>query len=358
MVIPEEPQMPITIGLFAILTLVLVLPFLVKKVEENLEPFFFVMGAASLTVSKLWSWEIVKTAFRTPVMIHEEIPIGIAQVVLAAGLVFYFYHEAIYRGVIGLLNKVGLRTFIFIIITVLGLVSSIISVIVTAVILAELVSAIPLPRRKKVEFTVIACFAVGLGAALTPVGEPLSTIVVSKLRGPPYHADFPFLARLLGVYIVTGVVALAAFGSYYISRGVKLERMEIPEYTETIRDVVLRAFKVYLFIAALEMLGHGFLPLVKWYFVKIPPHVLYWVNMVSAVLDNATLTAAEIGPDLTLFQIKSALMALLISGGMLIPGNIPNIVAAGRLKITMSEWAKVGVPLGLALMLAYFVVIH
>ena len=48
--------------------------------------------------------------------------------------------------------------------------------------------------------------------------------------------------------------------------------------------------------------------------------------MVSAILDNATLAAAEIGPALTESQIKSALMGLLISGGMLIPGNIPNII--------------------------------
>jgi len=39
---------------------------------------------------------------------------------------------------------------------------------------------------------------------------------------------------------------------------------------------------------------------------------------------------------------------------MLIPGNIPNIVTAGRLKIIMKEWSVIGVPLGLALMVIYF----
>jgi predicted cation transporter len=47
-------------------------------------------------------------------------------------------------------------------------------------------------------------------------------------------------------------------------------------------------------------------------------------------------------------------MALLISGGMLIPGNIPNIVAAGRLEITSREWARVGLTAGLPLMLLCF----
>ena len=74
------------------------------------------------------------------------------------------------------------------------------------------------------------------------------------------------------------------------------------------------------------------------------------MNLVSAVLDNATLAAAEIGPTLSEAQIKSALLGLLIAGGMLIPGNIPNIIAAHALHIKSTEWAKLGVPLGLVMM--------
>jgi predicted cation transporter len=48
-------------------------------------------------------------------------------------------------------------------------------------------------------------------------------------------------------------------------------------------------------------------------------------------------------------------MGLLIAGGMLIPGNIPNIVAAERLKISMRDWAVIGVPLGLIIMVIYFI---
>jgi predicted cation transporter len=47
-------------------------------------------------------------------------------------------------------------------------------------------------------------------------------------------------------------------------------------------------------------------------------------------------------------------MGLLISGGMLIPGNIPNIVAAGRLGISSREWARVGLVAGFPLMLLCF----
>ena len=54
-------------------------------------------------------------------------------------------------------------------------------------------------------------------------------------------------------------------------------------------------------------------------------------------------------------QINAVLMGLLIAGGMLIPGNIPNIISAGKLGITSKEWAKLGVPLGLITMAIYFV---
>jgi predicted cation transporter len=49
------------------------------------------------------------------------------------------------------------------------------------------------------------------------------------------------------------------------------------------------------------------------------------------------------------------LMGLLIAGGMLVPGNIPNIISANKLGITSKEWARLGIPLGLVLMLVYFV---
>ena len=105
---------------------------------------------------------------------------------------------------------------------------------------------------------------------------------------------------------------------------------------------------------ALIFLGAGFTPLILEFITQIPSEGLYWLNSVSAVLDNATLAAAEIGPQLSLIQIKSALMGLLITGGMLIPGNIPNIIAAGKMGITSKEWARYGMPLGFVLMVIYF----
>jgi len=120
---------------------------------------------------------------------------------------------------------------------------------------------------------------------------------------------------------------------------------------EKLSEVFIRAAKVYIFVMALIFLGAGFKPLIDSYLLKLPSQILFWVNMVSAILDNATLAAAEIGPSLSTAQIKSALLGLLISGGMLIPGNIPNIIAAHALRIKSTEWAQLGVPLGVVIMI-------
>jgi len=122
------------------------------------------------------------------------------------------------------------------------------------------------------------------------------------------------------------------------------------EEEEKLSEVFVRAGKVYLFVMALIFLGTGFKPLIDAYRLKLPSQILFWVNMVSAILDNATLAAAESEPSLSVPQIKNALLGLLISGGMLIPGNIPNIIAAHALHITSTEWARLGVPLGLIIM--------
>jgi predicted cation transporter len=61
---------------------------------------------------------------------------------------------------------------------------------------------------------------------------------------------------------------------------------------------------------------------------------------------------------MTTAQVKGIIMGVVISGGMLIPGNIPNIIAANKLRISSSSWAKVGMPFGLVMMAVYFGVLY
>ena len=193
--------------------------------------------------------------------------------------------------------------------------------------------------------------AIGLGAALTPIGEPLSTIATAKL-----HEDFWFLMRLLGPWIIPGIVLLGVWTAFQPLRYAGESLTEAKEQ-ETYGGVVVRAVRVYLFVMALTLLGEGFKPVIDRFVIQLDARILYWINMVSAILDNATLTAAEISPEMTLIQVRAVLMGLLISGGMLIPGNIPNIISANKLGIRSRTWARWGVPLGLALLVLYFVIL-
>jgi predicted cation transporter len=356
-------------GLLVIFLLVLVLPFKVKQVEHNLEVFLFACGVLALTIAGFitipgettgWNPAIITEALLAPLNITTVfgIPVGIVQIVLFVGLLLYYFHHRLQEAIVGLVDRFSLSAIIFGLIVGLGLVSSIISAILAAIILVEIINALPVVRKAKVEIAVVSCFSIGLGAGLTPLGEPLSTIVVSKLSGDPYYAGFTFLFDNLAVYIIPSVVVLGLVGVFLFRRSHPGDqKLECIVERETLREIFIRAVKVYLFIMALIFLGEGFKPLILEYVISIPPAALYWVNIVSAVLDNATLAAAEIGPALSLSQIVSALMGLLIAGGMLIPGNIPNIIAAAKLGITSREWAEAGLPLGLALMAVFFVIL-
>ena len=227
-----------------------------------------------------------------------------------------------------------------------------------AILLVEVISALHFEKKYERRLVVLGCFAIGLGAVLTPIGEPLSTICIAKLKGEPYNADFFFLFHNLGIYILPAVIALGLAGSVlkHSKIGTVSEKSLLEKESETVKDIFVYAGKVYIFIMGLIFMGTGFKPIVDAHIVKLNAPMLYWINTLSAVLDNATLAAAEISPNMSLPQIRYILMGLLISGGMLIPGNIPNIISAGKLKISSKEWAKIGIPIGLVLMVVYFAV--
>jgi len=328
--------------------LVLTLPFFVKPIERNLEPFLFVMGLAATIISGVLNTELIHEIITNHLMYM------ITGAVLIFGLLFARFQNNIHIWINKILEHIPVNLFVFIIVVLLGLCSSIITAIISALILSEIINALPLQRKEKINTTIIGCFSIGLGAALTPIGEPLSTIVISKL-----NEQFFYLLKLLGVFIIPGVIFFGLLSSIAVKRASKDgdadETMDLED--ETTKGVLLRAGKIFLFIMALELLGQGFKPVIDTYIVQLDGRILYWINMISAILDNATLAAAEISPAMTGLQIEAILMGLLVSGGMLIPGNIPNIISAGKLKITSSEWAKLGVPLGLALLVIYYLII-
>lgn len=327
----------------AILLLVLVLPLVSRRVEQDLEAFLFGMGVLAALAAEVLSGYLVRDA-----LIH---PLPITIAVFVSGLLFKWFRSYIGEGLVRLRLVLPVRLVVAVVVTTLALLSSMITVIIASLVLVELISAMRFRQEDESRLVVIACMAIGLGAALTPIGEPLSTIATAKL-----NQDFWFLMRLLGPWVVPGIVVLGVLSAFQPLR-YHGETLAEPPHQETYRDVVVRAFRVYLFVMALTLLGEGFRPIIDRFIIHLDSRILYWMNMVSAILDNATLTAAEISPKMDPQQVRAVLMGLLISGGMLIPGNIPNIIAANKLAIRSRSWARVGVPLGLVLMVLYFLVL-
>ena len=346
----------ITYVLVGIFFLILLLPILVKKVEHNLELFLLVTGGTTLVLSHflgpepLLTVQLIESAFLEP--------INLTIATLVFGLVFRAIRGGLKKRVVVIEERLGPRIFAFLLILVLGLISSVITAIIAALILCEVVSAINLDKKYETRLVVFACFSIGMGAALTPIGEPLSTIAVAKLRGGALDGDFLMLMRVFGLYIIPGLMLISFVGGF--TRGTQVTRAEslTEDFEESFTHIALRAFKVYIFVMALVLLGTGFKPLIDMHISKMPASLLYWVNMTSAILDNATLAAAELGPHMTTAQVKGIIMGIIISGGMLIPGNIPNIIAANKLKISSRAWAIAGMPFGLILMAVYFGILY
>ncbi|WP_186670717.1 DUF1646 family protein [Sporosarcina sp. BP05] len=332
------------LGLSIILLLVLFLPFTVKIVERNLEVFLFIMGIFAVLVSQVLDSALIVKAIKDP--------LHITLAVIFAGLLFRWLQKPFEKSIRGMSKTIPFRLFLALIVIVLGILSSVITAIIAAIVLVAIVGVLRLDRKSEIRLVIIACYSIGLGAVLTPIGEPLSTIATSKL-----DADFFYLLRLIGPDIIPGVIAFGILAAIIIKPSNKLSSLKVNRGTESYMDIIIRGIKVYLFVMALTLLGAGFEPFIERYLLDLNPLVLYWINMISAVLDNATLAAAEISPVMNDSTIKALLLGLLISGGMLIPGNIPNIIAAGKLHIKSSEWARFGVPIGLIAMVIYFVVI-
>jgi predicted cation transporter len=343
---------------------------MVKKVEHNLEAFLFVMGVLAVTISSFYNKEVlVETLNYTEhevgligwnmhlVMeaIEEPLVKGIVPAVFVAGLLFHYGKKSVQRAMNSITKKVPVKIIVFLIVVILGLSSSVITAIIASLLLVELMNCMPFDRQTKINLVIIACFSIGLGAVLTPVGEPLSTIAITKLQAEPYNAGFFFLFNQLAIYIIPGCLAMGLLAMFFTGKAKVMECKVSEEEDGGLRDVVVRSIKVYIFVMALLLLGGGMKVIIDKYILGIPPEIIYWVNMISAILDNATLTAAEISTRMDKTTIQAVLMGLLISGGMLIPGNIPNIISAGKLGISSKEWAKLGVPLGLVLMALYYV---
>lgn len=325
----------------AIVVLVLMLfgPLAIHWIESNIEIYILAMGVIATLLAGGFTRSVVEHALTEP------IPITLA--VIIAAIVFGYTRKYLERIFARLRRRMSRPLLALISIFVLALASSIITAIVAAIVLVEIVRLLHLEGAARVRVTVAACFAIGMGAAMTPIGEPLATLAASALKLP-----FLGLFDLLAPWIIPGALAASILAGVF-ARGDYLEASAQLGERESPLVALTQGLRVYGFIAGLVLVSYAYAPLAAEIVGRLSNDALFWANMVSAALDNATLVALEVH-NMTLPRAREAILALLISGGMLIPGNIPNIISASALKIGSVAWARIGIPIGLVGLGIYF----
>src|SRR5207245_2008804 len=125
---------------------------------NNLEAFLFIMGVLSALAASVLSWPLIRDALAHP------IPITLA--VFASGLVFKWTRRHLGHGLVQLRLVIPMRVLLAVLVIVLALLSSVITVIIASLVLVELISALRFTKEDESRLVVIACMAIGLGAAL------------------------------------------------------------------------------------------------------------------------------------------------------------------------------------------------
>ncbi len=325
-----------------ILALLLFGPLAVTKIEHNIEIYCLALGALATLLGAGFTRDLILEA------IHE--PVAISVAVIVAALLFGWTRPWLDRAFERLRTRVSRPLLTAASVFVIASISSVITAIVGALMLVEIVGLLRLAGDRRVRVTIAGCFAIGMGASLTPLGEPLSTLAARAL-------DLPFMGlfHLLAPWVFPGVLASSILAGVF-ARGDYDHAPPGAHASQSYGAIFFQAGKVFAFIAGLVMISSAYGPIANEYVSKMSNDLLFWANTVSAALDNATLVALEVH-SMTLPRAREAIISLLISGGMLIPGNIPNIVSAGTLRIGSATWAKVGVPIGLVMLGIYFAVI-
>jgi predicted cation transporter len=329
----------------ALIVLMLVGPIASRLVEEQIEFFFLGFGLVAATLAGIWDRGLVE---------HVAVePIWITLAVIVAGILFDRVRMRLDRMMARVLAKVARPLVCGIAVFVIAMLSSVITAVIAALCLVEVVGSLRLGADSRRRVTIAGCFAIGLGASLTPLGEPLSTLAADALG-----FRFSGLFYLLGPYVMPGILACSVTAGIFVARHepkgpAPAVVLAIAHARETLLDAIVRGLRIYVFVAALALVSRAFSDLVLQNIQWMSRHQLYWANTISAAMDNATLVALEIH-QMDPGRAREAIIALLVSGGMLVPGNIPNIVAAGALRIGAGDWASIGVPMGLALLGIYF----
>ena len=332
----------------ALIALLLIGPVASRSIEERIEIFFLAIGLLAMTLAGAWRWEVAGRA--------ASVPLGITLTVIVADIVFGRIRGQMDRAVGWAQARIAAPLLCGGAVFAIALLSAMLTSIVAALMLAEVVELMRLGPRARLQVAVAGCFAIGLGSSLTPLGGPLSTLAASGLG-----MGFGGLFRMLAPYVLPGMLTCAIVAGFFSYREDGASLLAAAPTVVLIRESIIlalvRGLEIYAFIAGLVLVGEAFSPLAARFVPRLGYSALFWTNTVSAAMDNATLVALEIHA-MDPARARGAIVALLVAGGMLIPGNVPNIVAAAVLRIQARDWAKIGVPIGLVLLVIYFALLQ
>lgn len=332
--------------LFLCVLWALVGPLVSPWIERRLELFLLGMAALAATIGGAWSEATVVEAFLRPMKV--------CGAILAGSLVFSFSHDNLRRAVARAADRLGLGLSLALAVGATALSAAVLTMPVAVLALVELLRALRLEAGCRARAAVLGCLAIGLGGGLTAVGGPVAAVALGRLAEAPYPVGKDYLLHLLGPWILPAIASLAALAALLCAR--RDPAAESPEEDPlSLWSILVLTGKLYVMVFALVLLGAGLVPLIDHFLLGAPVWALYWINLVSGVVDGPTLVSVELSPRMSQDQIRHLLLGVLISDGALIVGNAPNLVAAHKLKIPSRVWAREGVPVVLALMLFYFV---
>jgi predicted cation transporter len=298
-------------------------PLALAPLERNLEPYVLVLGMIAVTLGRQWEPQLLRK------VVMEPLPITLT--VMAGGLLFHVFRPALDQGFSRMRSRLPRPLLIGFLVLSLALLSSVVTAVVAALMLVEAVALLGLGPMKRTQIVVLGCFAIGLGSALTPIGEPLATLASSEMNLP-----FGGLSRLLAHWVLPGVVAVSVL-SAFCARGQYDSIGDGSHVQERPAQAVMQGIRIFAFVAGLILVGEACAPVASRYVGMLSNTSLFWANIISSSLDNATLVVIEFH-QIEPARARAALLSLLVSGGMLIQGNVPNIVCGEQfLKIRSSD---------------------
>lgn len=387
------------------------LPLFSKLADEHIGYVFLILGGAVLAFSmsqgvvEFHHGEFVqKKMTDDPEGLHHILgePKILLLVFFSLSLLAIFLEKKIDRMVEALSAKYRPESIILVFCLVVGVAGSV-SVVVTATLGGFFFRT--LQKVTKRVYTISAvCYsaAIGISALLTTAGEPLSMFIAKNLQ-----VGNLYLVKTFAPMVVINVIVLSVAAWWFAKRApVKQETMEeaaereiqeaeavlpsvhgetqvrsaagkTPEtelkealeaaerllkehgnFEHKLDGLLHKTVKLFCFVLGLMFFGVAMKAVAAQTMTKIGPGSLFWANSTSTFADNALLGLVEILKGMGQYEVLSAGISLALWGVGLVPGNVCNVVLKELLGISFEEWAKIGMPVAIALAVFNFVLLQ